>query len=127
MPLQVKMGAQIKCTFGAAPSVLAVIPKKVHAVGPAASIMDKLPVVNIPPFGMCSSPNNPAVIAATAAAMGVFTPAPCMPVIPMPWAPGSPTVLNENIITLHQPSKVMCCWAGMISVVMPGQAKVQVK
>jgi hypothetical protein len=36
-------------------------------------------------------------------------------------------VLNENIITLHQPSKVMCCWAGMISVVMPGQAKVQVK
>ncbi|NUQ73836.1 MAG: DUF4280 domain-containing protein [Polyangiaceae bacterium] len=127
MPLQVKMGAQIKCTFGSAPTVLSVIPKKVHASGPAATIMDKVTGVNIATFGMCNSPNNPAVIAATAAAMGVFTPAPCVPVCPAPWAPGSPTVLNQNIITLHQPSKVMCCWAGMISVINPGQVKVQVK
>ena len=39
---------------------------------PAANIMDHVPMVNIMPFGMCITPSNPAVAAATAAALGVL-------------------------------------------------------
>jgi len=46
---------------------------------PVATIMDFKPFANIPGFGACMSPMNPHVIAATAAAMGVFTPQPCIP------------------------------------------------
>ncbi len=38
------------------------------------------PFVSIMPFAMCTSPANPTVAAATAAAMGVLTPMPCIPV-----------------------------------------------
>ena len=59
------------------------------AGGPlAATIMDYAPLVNILPFGMCSSLANPSVASATAAALGVLTPMPCIPVIPAPWVPG---------------------------------------
>ena len=60
---------------------------------PAANINDHIPMVNILPFGMCQSLANPMVAAATAAALGVLTPMPCIPVTPAPWVPGSPTDL----------------------------------
>ena len=70
MASQVSMGATLKCSFGAAPSSLVVLPtNKVFAEGPpAANIMDHIPLVNIMPFGMCNSLANPTVAAATAAA-----------------------------------------------------------
>ena len=73
---------------------------------------------------MCSAPTNPAVIAATTAASGVFTPAPCVPVIPAPWTPGSPTVLIGGKPVVTSTSTCMCSWAGVITVVNPGQATV---
>ena len=88
MGIQVVMGATLQCSFGVAPSSLMVIPKgpPTMAGGPlAASIMDFAPMVNILPFGMCTSAANPSVIAATAAALGVFTPMPCVPVTVAPW------------------------------------------
>jgi hypothetical protein len=88
---------------------------------PAGNIMDNVPFMNIPPFGMCSSPANPAVAAATAAAMGVLTPMPCTPVTPGPWAPGAPTVLVANMPGLNNSSKLMCSFAGVISFSMAGQ------
>jgi len=121
------MGASIMCSFGVAPSSLIVIPKgpPVMAGGPlAATIMDHIPIANIPPFGMCTSLANPAVASATAAALGVLTPMPCVPVIPAPWLPGSPTVLINNYPALNNTSKCMCTWAGVISVVYPGQVTV---
>jgi hypothetical protein len=121
-------GAQLQCVFGAAPSALIVIPQGPPAMAsnmPIATIMDNKPTVNIPPFGMCNSPNNPQVIAATAAAMGVFTPQPCVPVIPAPWAPGAPTVMIGGKPALTNVSKCMCAWAGMISINMPGQLTAQ--
>ena len=127
MPQQVCMGATLQCSFGAAPSSLVVLPvNRVLTQTPDANIMDNKPLVNILPFGMCSSPSNPAVIAATAAALGVLTPMPCVPVIPAPWIPGAPTVLIANMPALDNTCKLMCAWAGVIQITSPGQATVEV-
>ncbi|NES84294.1 MAG: DUF4280 domain-containing protein [Moorea sp. SIO2B7] len=129
MAQQVVMGATLQCSFGLAPSSLVVVPKgpPVMAGGPlAANIMDHVPLVNILPFGMCTSLANPAVASATAAALGVLTPMPCLPVIPAPWVPGSPTVVLSNFPALNNTSKCMCTWLGVISIVNPGQFTVQI-
>ena len=70
MAQQVKMGAMMACSFGATPASLIVLPvNRTNAERtPAANIMDFKPIVNIPPFGMCSSLANPTVAAATTAA-----------------------------------------------------------
>ena len=122
MPKPVIMGATLTCSFGTAPSTLIVAPadRVSDEQRPAASILDHKPMVNIPPFGMCSSPANPAVATATAAALGVLTPMPCVPVIPAPWAPGSPTILINSKPALNHTSKCMCTWAGVIQVANPG-------
>ena len=127
MGLQVCMGAMLQCSFGAAPSSLVVLPdKKTLTVTPDANIMDNKPMVNIMPFGMCSSMANPTVAAATAAALGALTPMPCVPVIPAPWAPGSPTVLIANMPALNSDSKLMCAYAGVIQITSPGQTTVMI-
>ncbi|MHA6485314.1 DUF4280 domain-containing protein [Paenibacillus sp. strain BS8-2] len=120
-------GATLQCTFGAAPSSLLTLPANgVVNLMPAANIMDNKPMVNILPFGMCNSLANPMVASATAAALGVLTPMPCVPVTAAPWAPGSPTVLIGNMPALNNSSKCMCNWGGVISVTAPGQMTIQV-
>lgn len=128
MGQEVVSGAMLQCTFGLAPSTLNVLPmNKVMAGGPpAANIMDNKPFVNVPPFGMCNSMANPMVAAATAAALGVLTPMPCLPVLPAPWMPGSPTVMLGTAPALNNSSKLLCAYAGQISVGFPGQTTVQV-
>lgn len=127
MGMQVCMGASMMCSFGAAPSTLVVLPENRVLTGtPAANIMDNKPIVNVPPFGMCSSLANPTVASATAAAMGVLTPMPCVPVTVAPWAPGSPTVLIGNMPALNSDSKLMCSWGGVIQISAPGQGTVQI-
>ncbi len=83
--------------------------------------MDNKPMVNIMTFGACMSLANPTVATATAAAMGVLTPMPCIPVTPAPWVVGSPTVLLGNMPALNNTSTLMCMWAGVITVLQPGQ------
>jgi len=116
------------CTMGVAPSSLVVLPvnRVTTSEQPDANIMDYAPMVNIMPFGMCMSPANPAVAAATAAAFGVLTPMPCVPVTVAPWTPGAPTVMLAGMPTLDSTSTLMCMWAGMISVVSPGEFTVSV-
>ena len=127
MGLQVCAGGMLTCTGGAAPSALSVIPLGRPLAGaPAANIADVAPIVNVPPFGMCTSIANPTVAAATAAALGVLTPMPCVPNIPAPWVPGAPTVLIGNMPALNESSKLMCAWGGVIQVVVPGQTTVMV-
>ena len=128
MPNHVCMGAALQCTFGVAPSSLVVLPvnKVMTSYVPAANIMDNKPMVNIMPFGMCQSPSNPVVAAATAAALGVLTPMPCIPATTAPWAPGAPTVLLANLPALDDTSKLMCMWGGVISVNFAGQATEQI-
>ena len=125
---QVCMGAMCQCTFGMAPSSLVVTPenKTLTSNMPAATIMDNIPLKNIMPFGMCSSLANPQVAAATAAALGVLTPMPCVPVTPAPWTPGSPLVLVGNKPALNSSSKLMCAWGGVIQITSPGALTVQV-
>jgi len=121
MAQQVTAGAVMTCSFGVAPSVLNVLPaNRTNATTPAANIMDFVPMTNIPTFGMCMSLANPTVASATAAALGVLTPMPCIPVT-TPWTPGSPTVLIGGMPALNSTSKCMCSWAGVISIGYPGQ------
>lgn len=124
MPPQVSMGAMMACSFGAAPASLIVIPPLVLGEGPpAANILDNIPIANVPPFGMCSSLANPTVAAATAAALGVLTPMPCVPVTPAPWAPGAPKTLLRGAPALDASCKLMCAWAGVIQITNPATTK----
>ncbi|WP_306392237.1 DUF4280 domain-containing protein [Telluria beijingensis] len=128
MPSQVSMGALMTCTFGVAPSALVVLPtNKVLCEGPpAANIMDHKPMVNIMPFGMCSSIANPAVAGATAAALGVLTPMPCVPATAAPWAPGAATVMIAKMPALDNVSKCICSFGGVISFINPGTVKTMI-
>ena len=126
MPLQVCMGAMLKCSFGAAPSTFVVLPvNRTLTQTPDANIMDHVPLVNIMPFGPCSAPANPAVIAATAAALGTPTPAPCVPATPAPWMPGAPNVLIANMPALDNNCTLNCIWGGVIKVQNAGQTTVE--
>ena len=128
MPFQVCMGAMMQCTFGMAPSSLVVLPtnKVFTNQMPDANIMDHIPMTNIMPFGMCQSVANPEVAAATAAALGVLTPMPCIPATPAPWVPGAPTVLLGNMPTLDNVSQLMCIWGGEITFTDAGEETVEV-
>jgi hypothetical protein len=123
------------CTFGVAPSVFNATPKMVSSsFMQVGNIMDNIPITNIPPFGMCTSLANPTVASATAAALGVltpmpcvpvtpapWTPMPCVPVTPAPWTPGAPTVLVNYMPALNNTSCLMCMWGGQIRFTYPGQ------
>ena len=127
MAKQVCNGAMLMCSFGMAPGSLVVLPvNRVMTGTPAANIMDNVPMVNIMPFGMCMSPANPTVAAATTAAMGVLTPMPCIPNTPAPWTPGAPTVLINNMPALDDTSMCTCLWGGVIQISMPGQMQTSI-
>lgn len=113
-----KAGDKIVCPFAmGGTAALGVNPsRKVFLQNkPMANIMDFQPMVDIPSFGMCSTLSNPAVAAATSAAMGVLTPQPCVPVITGPWAVGKFDVLVEGFPALLITDKVTCAWGGVIS------------
>lgn len=120
MPVAAVGTAMVMCPFGAAPATLIPIPNRVMIGGrPAATIADST-LANIPTFGMCSSPANPAVAAATAAAFGVLTPMPCVPVT-TPWTPAAPRTLIAGKPVLAQGAQCVCSWGGVIQVTQPGQ------
>ena len=129
MALMVVDGAALSCPFGTIPGTLKVTSQmEVLAAGkPAATLSDMVGKVNISGFGMCASPTNPQVAAATAAALGVLTPQPCMFVSAAPWMTPKLMPLAKNIPCLCSDSRIMCTLGmGMISVMDPGQGKVVV-
>ena len=127
MAIQVVSGAMLKCSYGVAPSSLNVLPiNRVMAGAPAANVMDMVPMLNIPPFGMCQSMANPMVAAATAAALGVLTPMPCIPMPAGPWSPGSPKVKVGPMKALSNNSKATCARGGQIQILMAGQMNVMI-
>jgi len=114
-------GAMIMCSFGLAPSTLSVVaPRPIVEGRPVATIADIAPGANIAPFGMCQSLANPTVAAATAAALGVLTPMPCVPVVPAPWTPLAPQMTAGGIPVLVAGATCVCAFGGSISLSMPG-------
>jgi hypothetical protein len=126
VPPLVSNGAMITCSMAMppTPAPLTVVPSgtPVSAGTPAANIQASLPMANVPTFGMCATPSNPAVAATTAAAMGVLTPAPCIPATSAPWTPGAAKVMIDGQPALHSACTAMCTWGGVISIVDPGNA-----
>ncbi len=129
MPLQVVNGALMQCTMGVAPASLTVLPDNLTKGDSQnkATVMDFRPMVNIASFGMCQSPANPQVAAATAAAMGVLTPMPCVPNTVAPWAPGSSAVTINNFAALLDSDQCNCLCTGVISITNAGQAVIVIE
>jgi hypothetical protein len=125
VPKFLATGAMLQCTMGAAPSAFTAqgLPGVPQTLGslPAATITEFVPMMNIMPFGVCQSPANPMVAAATAAAMGVLTPMPCIPNVVAPWAPPSQVATVNNIPLATAQSTCNCAWGGTISVQMATQ------
>lgn len=122
-------GAILRCSCGAIPTALIVLPaNRVFICGrPAATTLDFKPVVNIPTFGMCRSPTNPEVAAATAAAAGVLTPMPCVPATIEPWTGCGGPVRLGGAPLLQKGGKLVCAFGGTIEIVSPGQIQVKEK
>jgi hypothetical protein len=120
--------AMIMCSFGVAPVSLNVLPTSMVTIEgkPAATITDMAPMMNIPPFGMCTALSNPTVAAATAAALGVLTPMPCVPVPAGPWKPGATKTLIAKLPALTGSSTCNCAWGGVISITFPGAVRTTV-
>ncbi|MDE5891623.1 MAG: DUF4280 domain-containing protein [Acetatifactor sp.] len=118
-------GTMLKCSFGNAPVPIMVLPdKKVTSMLPVAVQSDHIPLLNILPFGMCSNPANPMVIAATAAAMGVLTPVPCIPCTVEDWTGVSEKVKVKGKQALNMDSRLQCLYGGNIQVAAPLQPRV---
>ncbi len=120
-------GASLTCSCGTAPSSLTVLPIVASEADtrPTATVNDFAPMLNIAPFGMCTTQLNPQVAAATAAAMGTPTPQPCIPVTTAPWSPGSSVVTINDLKALTSDSRCNCQWAGSISVTDAGSGLVE--
>ncbi|NLL06008.1 MAG: DUF4280 domain-containing protein [Clostridiaceae bacterium] len=116
-------GATLKCSFGSRTSKLK-IPMK-HEVyindKTQGNMMDYAPMVNVSPFGMCSSLANPTVASATAANQGVLRKMPCIPSIASPWMSCKMDVLIDKFPAVLSSSKLMCMWCGVIKVEDDGQ------
>jgi len=125
----VNSGAKLKCPWGSEQSGLDVA----HPGNPVilcgklmAIIADSRPLVNIKPFGQCSSTANPAVVAATAANYGRLQKMPCVPVTPSPWLGGKMDLIINGSPALLSTSKCVCSWSSgrLIEVAYPGQDSV---
>ena len=117
MPLVVPHNSVCKCSCGTAPCSLVVPPAKKVSVDnlAVASVMDHKAGANLATFAMCTTAANPAVAANKNA------PAPCVPVLPSPWTPGSVTVSLHNEIMLHETSTLNCAYGGVITIEKPSQ------
>lgn len=116
-------GAELKCNFGDKESNLKVPLKHEAYINNKSqgNIMDFKPMVNIIPFGMCSSLANPVVAAATAANYGKLQKMPCVPAIVSPWLCGKNDVLISNFPAILKTSTLMCMWCGVIKINDDGQ------
>jgi hypothetical protein len=130
MPKLVVQGATVACSMGSSPTKLKVAPtnQTYGGTNPAATVQDMKPATNLAPFGMCQSPTNPQVAAATSAASGVLTPQPCVPAAAGPWTPGSKSVViaGGGPAVLSDACSCVCQWGGTIQVQDAGQTEIEV-
>lgn len=114
MPNLVCTGAMLQCSFGAVPATFAASGVQTSTGTPVGVITDITPA-NVPTFGLCTTPSNPAVAAAQGA------PQPCIPVLVSPWSPGSAQVTINGVSALDDSSQCMCTWGGVLTVSDAGQ------
>ena len=122
MATAVVSGASVQCTMGMAPGQLLVTSQATVLAGgmPTATVTDAAPMTNVTPCGMCTSLANPQVAAATAAALGVLTPMPCVPVPVGIWTcAGTPLIGGKPALSTD--ATLTCSYGGSIRVVSPGQ------
>ncbi len=127
MGMLVVSGGTAQCTFGTAPGTINTTAQSMcFGCGkPVATIKDTAANVNITSFGMCTSMANPQVAAATAAALGVLTPQPCMLVAAGTWVPANPAVLVGGAPCLTSESQLVCGnGMGTIMITSPGQTTI---
>lgn len=126
MSLCVCTGGVLGCSFGMTPAPFNALPAPRVTVGglPAGVMSDMAPVVNLPPFGLCRSLSNPTVAAATAAALGVLTPMPCVPVPTGPWTNTAQKLSIGGQSAITNDSRLTCAWGGQITVQFAGQLSV---
>lgn len=125
MATAVVAGAAVQCTMGLAPGQLLVTSQAMVLAGgmPVATITDAAPITNITPCGMCTSLANPQVAAATAAALGVLTPMPCVPVPAGIWqCAGTPMIGGKPALSTD--ATLTCSYGGCLRIVSPGQMMV---
>lgn len=127
MGVIVVSGGTAQCTFGTAPGNINATSQTMcfGCSKPVATIKDTAANVNITSFGMCTSLANPQVAAATAAALGVLTPQPCMLVAAGTWIPTNPAVLVGGAPCLTNDSQLICGnGMGTIVITSPGQTQI---
>ena len=119
-------GAVINCTFGMSPGQLIGLSKVLIGGAPALTIKDTVPIMNVTPCGMCQSMANPTVASATAAALGVLTPMPCVPAPVGMWiCAGTPLICG--VPGLSTDGTLTCAYGGSIAIRDPGQKTVGYK
>lgn len=127
MGILVVSGGKVQCTFGTTPANINAT-SQTACLGcskPIATIKDTAANINIGSFGMCTSLANPQVAAATAAALGVLTPQPCMLMAAGTWIPTKPMVMVGGAPCLTSDSQLICGnGMGTIAVTSPGQTKI---
>ncbi len=116
-------GALIQCPFGTTPANLSVTSQSSVLIDgkPAATIQDSAPIANISGCGMCSNPTNPQVAAATAAALGVLTPQPCVPAVSGTWLTTQTKCLANGKPCLTSEATAICSYGGTLSISEAGQ------
>lgn len=128
MGVIVVTGAKVQCPFGTTPATLiATSQSTVLAEGkPVATIQDAAPLANILSCGMCSSLANPQVASATAAALGVLTPQPCVPAVAGTWIQAQAKCLAGGVPCLTGEATAVCSYGGSLTIVDAGQKTVLV-
>lgn len=118
-------GAITNCPFGTAPGTLTVLPIPCSGPeGPFGLCTNCIPFLNIAPFCLCTSLQNPVTAALTAASFGVLTPGACIPTPIGMWSPEKPTVTYMGMPVLDSNSTLLCAFGGSIKIVMPAGFRV---
>lgn len=112
MPNLVCTGATLQCSFGAMPATFAASGIQTSAGSPVGVVTD-VTTANVPPFGICTSPSNPAASSGS--------PPPCIPVLLAPWSPGSARVTISGVSALDDSCQCTCTWGGVVTVSAAGQ------
>lgn len=106
-------GGALQCVWAAPPTSFTA--SALNEVAPAGTgVIDDAQAANVPMFGLCQSPNNPAVAATS-------SPQPCTPAIPAPWTPGSMAVTIGSLSALDDSCQCSCLYGGTITISSAGQ------